>query len=56
MKIVDLFYSESIFGYKDLTVEMYFTAAKLIPYINLQYITKIVPELHEGLQVCKSVS
>lgn len=43
--------SESIFGYKDLTVEMYYTAAKLTPFINLQYITKIVPELHEGLQV-----
>ncbi|XP_061178259.1 histone acetyltransferase type B catalytic subunit-like [Saccostrea echinata] len=42
--------NESIFGYKDLVVEMYYTAAKLTTFINLQYITKVSPELHEGLQ------
>ncbi|XP_048730537.2 histone acetyltransferase type B catalytic subunit-like [Ostrea edulis] len=42
--------NESIFGYKDLVVEIYYTAAKLTTYVNLQYITKIVPELHEGLK------
>ncbi|XP_062589118.1 histone acetyltransferase type B catalytic subunit-like [Saccostrea cucullata] len=42
--------NESIFGYKDLVVEMYYTAAKLTTFINLQYITKVSPELHEGLK------
>ena len=36
-----LFFRESIFGYKDLSVEMYYSAAKLNTYVNMKYSDKI---------------
>ncbi|KAJ8319622.1 hypothetical protein KUTeg_002824 [Tegillarca granosa] len=41
---------ESIFGYRDLSIQIYYTAAKLIPYINMTYTDKVTPEKCDGLQ------
>ncbi|XP_046546607.1 histone acetyltransferase type B catalytic subunit-like [Haliotis rubra] len=35
---------ESIFGYKDLVVEMYYSACRLSTYINMKYSEKLTPD------------
>ncbi|KAK6183635.1 hypothetical protein SNE40_011071 [Patella caerulea] len=40
---------ESIFGYKDLEVKMYYTAAKLTTYLSMSYIDKVTPKRFDGL-------
>ncbi|ESO94305.1 hypothetical protein LOTGIDRAFT_232538 [Lottia gigantea] len=40
---------ESIFGYKDLEVKMYYTAAKLNTYLSMSYIDKVTPKRFDGL-------
>uniref|UniRef100_A0A1B6D2L5 Histone acetyltransferase type B catalytic subunit n=1 Tax=Clastoptera arizonana TaxID=38151 RepID=A0A1B6D2L5_9HEMI len=42
--------SESIFGYKDLKVKLYFTSAKLITYLGLEYTKKIDPVKFDGVE------
>lgn len=42
---------ESIFGYKDLSIQMYYTAAKLYTYLNVKYLDKVSPQKNDGLQV-----
>ncbi|KAK3106449.1 hypothetical protein FSP39_020292 [Pinctada imbricata] len=42
--------NESIFGYRDLRVELYYSAANLTTYLNLQYSDKVSPEKDDGLQ------
>lgn len=42
---------ESIFGYKDLQIQMFYTAARLNTYLNLKYTDKISPQKHDGLKV-----
>ncbi|XP_052806790.1 histone acetyltransferase type B catalytic subunit-like [Mya arenaria] len=41
---------ESIFGYKNLEIQMYYTAARLNTYLNIRYKDKVSPEKHEGLK------
>ena len=40
-----------IFGYKDLQVQMYYTAAKLNTYMGMTYKDKVTPEKDDGLTV-----
>lgn len=41
---------ESIFGYKDLSVQVYYSAAKLTTYLNLTYSDKVSPQKDDGLK------
>jgi len=41
--------SESIFGYKDLRVDMYCTAGRMITYVNISYSDKITPQKYDGV-------
>ncbi|KAL4228701.1 histone acetyltransferase 1 [Mactra antiquata] len=41
---------ESIFGYKDLSVQLYYSAAKLNTYLSIKYTDKVSPEKDNGLQ------
>ncbi|XP_052065182.1 histone acetyltransferase type B catalytic subunit-like [Mytilus californianus] len=41
---------ESIFGYKDLIVEMFYSASRLTTYVNMQYFEKISPNLFDGIE------
>ena len=43
--------SESIFGYKDLQVNIYCTAARMQTYVGLKYTDKISPQDADGVQV-----
>ncbi|KAL8561912.1 hypothetical protein ACOMHN_046702 [Nucella lapillus] len=40
---------ESIFGYKDLEVQMFYTAGRLIPFVNLQYTDRVPPTGTNGV-------
>lgn len=51
--IVFIFYSENIFGYKDLRIDVFCTAAKMITYVNIKYTDKITPERFDGVTVSK---
>ena len=46
-----LFNSESIFGYKDLRVELFCSAGYMKSYLNVKYTEKIDPEKFDGVQV-----
>ncbi|KAK2187191.1 hypothetical protein NP493_176g03011 [Ridgeia piscesae] len=41
--------SESIFGYKDLRVDIYCTAARMTPYVSIKYSDKVNPERFDGV-------
>ncbi|KAH3703489.1 histone acetyltransferase type B catalytic subunit-like [Dreissena polymorpha] len=41
---------ESIFGYKDLCIQMYYTAARLNTYLNITYTGKVSPDKNDGLK------
>ncbi|OWF35869.1 histone acetyltransferase type B catalytic subunit-like [Mizuhopecten yessoensis] len=41
---------ESIFGYKDLMVEMFYSAARLSTFINMKYSDKVTPQRFDGIQ------
>ncbi|KAK2150607.1 hypothetical protein LSH36_399g07001 [Paralvinella palmiformis] len=41
---------ESIFGYKDLKVQIYCSAARMITYVNVAYSAKIDPEQYDGVK------
>jgi len=41
--------SESIFGYKDLRVDMYCTAGRMITYVDIGYSDKITPQKCDGV-------
>lgn len=41
---------ENIFGYKDLAIQLYYSAAKLNTYVNMKYTDKVSPEKDDGLQ------
>ncbi|XP_069120365.1 histone acetyltransferase type B catalytic subunit-like isoform X1 [Argopecten irradians] len=41
---------ESIFGYKDLVVEMFYSAARLSTYVNMKYSDKVTPQRFDGIQ------
>lgn len=45
------FFSETIFGYRDLHVKLYYTAGKLTTYMNVDYKEKADPEKFEGVEV-----
>lgn len=41
---------ESIFGYKELVVEMFYSAARLTTYLNMQYFDRISPHKFDGIE------
>jgi len=41
--------SESIFGYKDLRINLYCTAARMITYVDVKYSDKLTPQRAEGV-------
>lgn len=41
---------ETIFGYKNLKVSIYFSAAQLNPYLNISYSKKIDPKSHDSVE------
>lgn len=44
-------FSESIFGYKDLRIDVYCTAARMLTYVGVKYSEKITPHKAEGVAV-----
>ena len=46
-----LFFSEHIFGYKDLRINIYCLAARMTTYVKIDYTDKITPETCDGLSV-----
>ena len=45
------FYSETIFGYKGLAVELFYSASRLSTYVNVKYDEIINPAEYDGVQV-----
>lgn len=45
-------FSETIFGYRDLRVKLYYTAARLTTYMDIDYKDKADPNKFEGVEVC----
>ncbi|XP_045209831.2 histone acetyltransferase type B catalytic subunit-like [Mercenaria mercenaria] len=41
---------ENIFGYKELAIQLFYSAAKLTTYVNIKYTDKVTPEKDDGLQ------
>lgn len=41
---------ETIFGYLDLKIKLYFTAGRLFDYVNIEYTDKIDPEQFNGVK------
>lgn len=41
---------ETIFGYLDLRIKLYFTAGRLFDYVNIEYTDKIDPEQFNGVK------
>ncbi|XP_060573241.1 histone acetyltransferase type B catalytic subunit-like [Ruditapes philippinarum] len=41
---------ENIFGYKDLAIQLYYSASKLTTYLNIKYTDKVSPEKFDGLK------
>jgi hypothetical protein len=46
-----LHFRENIFGYKDLAIQLYYSASKLTTYLNIKYTDKVSPEKFDGLKV-----
>lgn len=44
-------FSESIFGYKDLKIKIYYTAGKLVTYLGIEYKEKADPKKFDGVEV-----
>ena len=44
-------FSESIFGYKDLRINIYCTAGNMKTYVKVNYAHKVNPEDFDGVQV-----
>ncbi|XP_076356515.1 histone acetyltransferase 1 [Tachypleus tridentatus] len=42
--------SESIFGYRDLKVQLYYSAARLTTFLGLKFVEKITPDKSDGVQ------
>ncbi|XP_037068304.1 histone acetyltransferase type B catalytic subunit-like [Pollicipes pollicipes] len=42
--------TETIFGYKELSVKLYYSAARLSPYLGMSYTSKVDPKKAEGVQ------
>lgn len=43
--------SELVFGYKGLQIDMFYTASRLITYVNVKYDEVINPDEYDGLKV-----
>lgn len=41
---------ESIFGYKELVIEIFYSAARLCTYFNMQYFDRISPHKFDGIE------
>ena len=50
-KCLPYIFSESIFGYKDLRVQIYYSAARLNTYIGMTHTDKVSPKKFDGIQV-----
>ena len=50
-KCLPYIFSESIFGYKDLRVQIYYSAARLNTYIGMTHTDKVTPKKFDGIQV-----
>ena len=46
-----IIFSESIFGYQDLHVQLYYTAGKLTTYLGMKYKRKIEARKYDGAAV-----
>lgn len=42
---------ETIFGYLDLKIKLYFTPGRLSDYVNIEYTDKIDPDQFNGVEV-----
>ena len=43
--------SESIFGYKDLQIKLYYTAGRLNTYLGMEYKSQVDPKKFDGATV-----
>jgi hypothetical protein len=44
-------FRESIFGYHELRIQLYYTAARLTTYFGITYSDRVTPDKFEGIQV-----
>lgn len=49
------FFRESIFGYRDLSLDVFYTAGTLITYLKIKYMDKVTPQKFEGICVSTCV-
>uniref|UniRef100_T1IZF3 Histone acetyltransferase type B catalytic subunit n=1 Tax=Strigamia maritima TaxID=126957 RepID=T1IZF3_STRMM len=42
--------NESVFGYRDLSIQLYYTSASLHPYLGMNYSEKIDPSKYDGVE------
>jgi len=45
------FFREAIFGYQDLKIQLYYSAARLTTYFGITYSDKVTPDKFEGIEV-----
>ena len=46
---------ESVFGYKELMIEIFYSSARLCTYLNMQYFDRISPHKFDGIEVCECI-
>jgi hypothetical protein len=44
-------FRETIFGYHDLKIQLYYSAARLTTYFGISYSDKVTPDKFEGIEV-----
>jgi Histone acetyl transferase HAT1 N-terminus. len=46
-----VFFREAIFGYQDLKIQLYYSAARLTTYFGISYSDKVTADKFEGIEV-----
>jgi hypothetical protein len=44
-------FREAVFGYQDLKIRLYYSAARLTTYFGISYSDKVTPDKFEGIEV-----
>jgi hypothetical protein len=51
LSIPAVFFREAIFGYQDLKIQLFYSAARLTTYFGISYSDKVTPDKFEGIEV-----
>jgi hypothetical protein len=51
LSVPAVFFREAIFGYQDLKIQLFYSAARLTTYFGISYSDKVTPDKFEGIEV-----